>query len=447
MATNKKDCKIKLYLRDAHASNETPIILSVHFNGNRYRCATGLKIEPAKWDIDRGEPLPIKENQKTIKTLKSYAAFADDTYYYFRDTVKDLNPDTVTFQTKFYEYTGIEKKESDKPTKTGKVKLTLFEFIDKFITDSKHRQSDVTGENIAHNTIKVYKQCRNVLKEFNDSRYRVNFNKLSLDFFLDFKEYLTDTKNYHPNTVAKYIKTLKTFINEANELGYAEITTHKSKQLKLKPLKTFKISLTENELDELYKLDLSNKPKLDRARDLFLVGCYTGLRFSDFTNIQPENIQNGFIEITTQKTGEPVVIPIHTRVDAIMAKYEGKYINSLPPAISNQKLNEYLKELCQLIPSLHTPIDSEQKKNPKVKTKGPKLIKPKMKFELVSTHTARRSFATNNYNKGISASILMKITGHKTESAFFTYIRSTPKENAQRLRELWNMETSYLKVV
>jgi integrase len=130
-----------------------------------------------------------------------------------------------------------------------------------------------------------------------------------------------------------------------------------------------------------------------------------------------------------------------------MSKYEGKYVNSLPPAISNQKLNEYLKELCELVPTLHAPIDKEHKKNLNTKTKGPKLIKPKMKFELVSTHTARRSFATNNYNKGISANILMKITGHKTEKSFYKYIRVTPKENAQRLRELWNLETSLLKVV
>jgi integrase len=92
-------------------------------------------------------------------------------------------------------------------------------------------------------------------------------------------------------------------------------------------------------------------------------------------------------------------------------------------------------------------IDKEEKKNPNTKTKGPKLIKPKMKFELVSTHTARRSFSTNNYNKGISANILMKITGHKTEKSFYKYIRVTPSENAQRLRDLWNLETSLLKVV
>jgi integrase len=110
-------------------------------------------------------------------------------------------------------------------------------------------------------------------------------------------------------------------------------------------------------------------------------------------------------------------------------------------------MNEYLKELCEMVPMLHTKVETDTRKNPNIKTKGPTLNKPKFKFQLVSTHTARRTFATNNYNNGISASILMKITGHKTEKSFYKYIRVTPKENAQRLREIWNKETSLLKVV
>ena len=438
MATNKKECKIKFYLRNANTSDETPIVLSVHFNGNRYRCATDLKIEPEKWDIDSGEPLPIKENNTTIKRL---------TYLYFRDTVQDLNPDTVVFQKKFYEYVGIEKTETNKPTQTDTQNLTLFQFIDKFINEAKQRQNEHTGRLISGNTIKMYNQCKRLLKEFNTTKYKIDFKRLQLDFFLDFKEFLGE-KQYSTNTIAKHIITLKTFLNDANELGYCDSIAHKSKRFRAIQVQSPTIYLTENELDEIHKLDLTKNLRLERARDLFLVGCYTGLRFSDFTNIQPENIQDGFIVFyETQKTGEPVVIPIQPRLYEIMGRYEGKYINSLPPAISNQKMNEYLKELCEMVPMLHTKVETDTRKNPNIKTKGPTLNKPKFKFQLVSTHTARRTFATNNYNNGISASILMKITGHKTEKSFYKYIRVTPKENAQRLREIWNKETSLLKVV
>ena len=92
----------------------------------------------------------------------------------------------------------------------------------------------------------------------------------------------------------------------------------------------------------LAEYDLTEKPRLDRARDLFLVGCWTGLRFSDFNDIRPKNIKGDFIEIKTQKTGETVVIPIHSALKNIMEKYAGKTENSLPPSISNDKLNEYI---------------------------------------------------------------------------------------------------------
>jgi integrase len=281
-----------------------------------------------------------------------------------------------------------------------------------------------------------------LLKEFTDTKYKVDFNRLSLDFFLDFKEFLTVKKKFGTNTIGKHIKTLKTFINEANELGYSEIVAHKSKRFKVIQVQTDTIYLTENELSELYKMDLSKKPHMERIRDLFLVGCYTGLRFSDFTNIQPENIKGDFIEITAQKTNDAVVIPIHPIVNEIMNKYAGKYINCLPPAISNQKFNSYIKEICKNVDALNTPVKTKENKSGK-----PQLLNKVKKYELVSTHTARRSFATNQYNKGISASILMKITGHKTERSFYTYIRQTPKENAERLKELWSKEYAHLKVV
>jgi len=431
-------------LRDTNATKPTPIILYAQINGKRIKCKTNETILPANWDHTQKRPKKTKENKVLIERLTFLLSVANDTYLYFRDTAKDLNPDTEKYQNKFYEVAGIGAKEN--PTKNTNVKYSFFQFIDKFIIETNQRQNEHTGAKISENTVKMYNQCKRLLKEFNDTKYKIDFKRINLDFLLDFKEFLNE-KQYATNTISKHIITLKTFLNDANERGYYDNMAHKSKRFRAIQVQSETIYLTDKELDLIYKLDLSTKPKLERARDLFLVGCYTGLRFSDFTNIEPENIKGGFIEITTQKTGEPVVIPIHARINEIMAKYEGKYINSLPPAISNQKLNEYLKELCELVPTLHAPIDKEQKKNPNTKTKGPKLIKPKMKFELVSTHTARRSFATNNYNKGISANILMKITGHKTEKSFYKYIRVTPKENAQRLRDLWNLETSLLKVV
>ncbi|MBL0282280.1 MAG: hypothetical protein IPQ11_18360 [Bacteroidetes bacterium] len=108
------------------------------------------------------------------------------------------------------------------------------------------------------------------------------------------------------------------------------------------------IYLTTDEMQEILELDLSIKPSLERVRDLFLVGCYTGLRFSDFSILEPKNFKGGMIEITQTKTGDSIMIPIHTVVHSILKKYDGK----LPVAISNQKTNNHLKEIGELVKSL-----------------------------------------------------------------------------------------------
>ncbi len=145
-----------------------------------------------------------------------------------------------------------------------------------------------------------------------------------------------------------------------------------------------------------------------------------------------------FIEIKTQKTGREVVIPIHPMVRSIMAKYENIADNSLPQAISNQKMNEYLKELGEQA-KLNEVIQKGRT------TGGVPITHNHKKHELITTHTARRSFATNLYNMGVPSLTIMGITGHKTEVNFFKYIKITPKEHAIKLRDLWHREQ--LKVV
>jgi integrase len=191
--------------------------------------------------------------------------------------------------------------------------------------------------------------------------------------------------------------------------------------------------LSKQELQALNELDLTDNPRLDKVRDLFLVGCWTGLRFSDFSNIQAKNIKGGFITIKTQKTGKEVVIPIHEVVLNILDKYKDKTENSLPPSISNQKMNEYLKEIAEKAEFKETVS--------KTFTKAGKTVTiNKSKFDLVSCHTARRSFATNMYLDSVPSITIMAITGHTTESSFMKYIRITPQEHAEQLQTLWNRD-------
>ena len=217
--------------------------------------------------------------------------------------------------------------------------------------------------------------------------------------------------------------------------------TFKSKRFVAPSEESFSIYMNINELKEIENIDLSEHKKLDVARDLFLIGSWTGLRYSDYSNIKPENIdlKENRITIKPKKTKTTVVIPIHTVVLSILKKYN--YV--LPKSLSNQKTNDYLKELGER----ETKWTDDKKTKclheivTKVITKGGLELHTNMKkYELLCSHTARRSFATNQYEKIPTISI-MKITGHTTEKSFLKYIKISPDENAKILQTYWDKET------
>ncbi len=216
---------------------------------------------------------------------------------------------------------------------------------------------------------------------------------------------------------------MKTFLNEATDRGINTTLEFKKRKFKRPTEDTDKIYLNTDELERIYKLKIDKDKQLDEIRDLFIIGCYTGLRFSDFAQLKPENIEDGNkIRIRTNKTNELVIIPIHKYVREILKKYN----NKIPQALSNPKMNLNLKHLGR-IAKIKESVESSI-------TKGGKLVKTTdFKYNLITTHTARRSFATNLYLADIPGITIMKITGHQTEKSFLRYIRISQEENANKL--------------
>jgi len=218
-------------------------------------------------------------------------------------------------------------------------------------------------------------------------------------------------------------------LREGVDAGVNTNLTHENKRFAAPHEEVEHIYLTDGELESITKLDLSKSPRLDRVRDLFLIGCYTALRFSDFTAIKPENIittSTGAraVKINTFKTSQTVIIPIHPTVEAILAKYE----NHLPRAISNQKMNKYLKDIGEAA-EIKTPVQI-------TKTIGGARVQTSVpKYKKISSHTARRSGATNMFLAGVPSLAIMKITGHKTESVFMKYICIDEEVNANILMQ------------
>ena len=186
-------------------------------------------------------------------------------------------------------------------------------------------------------------------------------------------------------------------------------------------------------LDELFALDLKKKPMLDNARDLFLVYCFTGLRYEDVTTLKYEQVQGETISLRMHKTQEKVVVPFNHKITkSIRDKYKDVTTHSLPRIISNAKLNLYIKEVCSLIPSLELEVELS-------KTKGGKpIVFKEQKFRFVTVHTARRSFATNLMLDEIPVPSIMRVTGHKTENAFWKYIKIEAKDSIKSITKLYS---------
>ncbi len=213
-------------------------------------------------------------------------------------------------------------------------------------------------------------------------------------------------------------------MNEALERGISTNLNHKHRKFKTLDEETESIYLTTNEIDRLYQLQLSDNNRLENVRDLFVIGCYTGLRFSDLSRLTDNHIiDNGTkLKIQTEKTGDIVIIPLHKYIREIMSRYNG----GMPRVISNQKMNQYLKEL-GVLAKIDDKVIIHYTKG------GKRTSETTNKYNLITVHTARRSFATNAYLNDIPTISIMKITGHRTEKAFLKYIKISQEDNANKL--------------
>ena len=427
--------KFNLNLRDAASTTETPINLIIRWNNQKLKITTGYSVDPKLWDsnlqrLKTSPTIPQRAIHKQINAkLSERIAEAESLFIKF-ETSHDRQPTLKEFSdilnTAFGYATNQTKDE----------KLGLFDFMEQILKEMGAGLNPKSKQPYATGTIRAYRQCLTHLRGYAASkRMRLDFDSIDLDFYLSYNEYLSG-KGFKSNYIGKLIKMLKTFLNEALERGLTDNINHKKRRFTAPKEKVTTIYLTLDELSELWRLDFSKEPRLENVRDLFLFGCFTGLRFSDFSKISAENIdlKEEVIEVRTQKTGQLVSIPILPITRAILEKYQGKTANSLPNSISNQKFNAYLKEIAQRFVPLHASTSKEST------IRGKKVMQTIPKWQLVTTHTARRSFATNMFLSGFPAQSIMKITGHKTEAAFMTYLKMSPRENAKSILKEWNQK-------
>jgi integrase len=336
-----------------------------------------------------------------------------------------------------------------------KTKPTFLEFVETYIKECEdgERLKQKSTRKISAGTIKNYKGFLAQMKEYQKSRKRViDWDDLTLDFYRDYKQFFIE-KAYKPNTIARHIKNMKTMLYAAKDLHLTTRDDFMSKQwsadredvdniyipeerlrqmydfdmmdyqrMKLRATKFAKDAEEKNKLVHALKRDLYRR-KLSEARDVFLMGCFTGQRVSDYKRIDDgmiETIQGDrkFLHLVQQKTDKDVYIPYNDMMGDILERYGGKL-----PSVYDQHLNERIKVVGLLL-GWTEPADLTEHR-------GVMEYKSDKRFcDAIATHTARRTFATNAYKNGVPLSAIMAVTGHASEDMLRKYLKLNTKERA-----------------
>ncbi len=387
-----------------------PIRMRVNFASKRIEFTTGYRIDAAKWDSDKqrvrnGCTNKLKQSASEINaSLLGYYTEVQEIFKKFE--VEEIMPTPEQIKEAF---NALHKpiEEEVKPRKS--TPNAFYKVFDEFVRDCG-QQNDWTDS-----TYEKFAAVKNHLMNFRDG--------LTFDFFdekglNDYVTYLRDIKEMRNSTIGKQLSFLKWFLRWAFKKGVHQNNAYDSYKPKLKSTQKKIIFLTWEELNRLREFEIpAAKQALDRVRDVFLFQCFTGLRYSDVFNLRRSDIKGDHIEVTTVKTSDSLIIELNNHSKAILDKYKDVAFedDKVLPVITNQKMNDYLKELAELA-GIDEPVrQTYYRGNERIDEVTPK-------YALLGTHAGRRTFICNALALGIPPQVVMKWTGHSDYKAMKPYI-------------------------
>ena len=383
-----------------------PIRMRVIFASHRIEFTTGYRIDATKWDADKqrvknGCTNKLKQSASDINTdLLRYYTIMQEVFKEYE--VKDIMPTPQEIKDSFNNK--VNPTEEVQEEQKG-----FWEIFNEFVSECGKQN------NWTDSTYEKFAAVKNHIKEFKAEPTFVYFDEEGLNNYVDF---LRKTKDMRNSTIGKQLGFLKWFIRWAFKKGYHQNIAYETFKPKLKNTPKKVIFLTWDELNKLKACNIpQNKQYLERVRDVFLFCCFTGLRYSDVYNLRTSDVKADHIEITTVKTADSLVIELNNHSKAILEKYKDVHFegNKVLPVISNQKMNDYLKELGELA-EINEPIrETYYKGNQRIDEVTPK-------YALLGTHAGRRTFICNALALGIPAQVVMKWTGHSDYKAMKPYI-------------------------
>ncbi len=392
-------------------TENVPIRMRVNFASKRIEFTTGYRIDSAKWDADKqrvknGCSNKLKQSASEINaSLLEY--YTEIQSIFKRFEVEDVMPTPEQIKEAF---NALHKPVSEEPKpKKEALPCDFFQVFDDFVEDCG-RQNNWTDS-----TFEKFAAVKNHLTNFREGLTFEFFDERGLN---DYVGYLRDVKEMRNTTIGKQLSFLKWFLRWAFKKGVHQNNAYDSYKPKLKSTQKKIIFLTWDELNRLREFKIpSNKQALERVRDVFLFQCFTGLRYSDVFNLRRSDIKDDHIEVTTVKTSDSLIIELNNHSKAILDKYKDVAFENdkVLPVITNQKMNDYLKELAEMA-GIDEPVrQTYYKGNERIDEVTPK-------YALLGTHAGRRTFICNALALGIPPQVVMKWTGHSDYKAMKPYI-------------------------
>ena len=392
-------------------TENVPIRMRVNFASKRIEFTTGYRIDATKWDADKqrvknGCSNKLKQSASEINaSLLEY--YTEIQSIFKRFEVEDVMPTPEQIKEAF---NALRKPVSEEPKpKKEALPCDFFQVFDDFVEDCGHQN------NWTDSTFEKFAAVKNHLTNF---RERLTFEFFDERGLNDYVGYLRDVKEMRNTTIGKQLSFLKWFLRWAFKKGVHQNNAYDSYKPKLKSTQKKIIFLTWDELNRLREFKIpSNKQALERVRDVFLFQCFTGLRYSDVFNLRRSDIKDDHIEVTTVKTSDSLIIELNNHSKAILDKYKDVAFedDKVLPVITNQKMNDYLKELAELA-GIDEPVrQTYYRGNERIDEVTPK-------YALLGTHAGRRTFICNALALGIPPQVVMKWTGHSDYKAMKPYI-------------------------
>ena len=392
-------------------TENVPIRMRVNFASKRIEFTTGYRIDATKWDADKqrvknGCSNKLKQSASEINaSLLEY--YTEIQSIFKRFEVEDVMPTPEQIKEAF---NALHKPVSEEPKpKKEALPCDFFQVFDDFVEDCG-RQNNWTDS-----TFEKFAAVKNHLTNFREGLTFEFFDERGLN---DYVGYLRDVKEMRNTTISKQLSFLKWFLRWAFKKGVHQNNAYDSYKPKLKSTQKKIIFLTWDELNRLREFKIpSNKQALERVRDVFLFQCFTGLRYSDVFNLRRSDIKDDHIEVTTVKTSDSLIIELNNHSKAILDKYKDVAFENdkVLPVITNQKMNDYLKELAEMA-GIDEPVrQTYYKGNERIDGVTPK-------YALLGTHAGRRTFICNALALGIPPQVVMKWTGHSDYKAMKPYI-------------------------